>query len=138
MKEDSSEFKKTSFIDTLPSTRNTLLTRRITVLQDTAYALTSRKTTAVMQDIDNPQLLSESRYDKVYQEILKDTKKMYKYLNNENETIERTSIKKSISKVLKITEQETDFNDRFLIKPKLRCKTARSTKKNAHIGLTQL
>lgn len=69
---------------------------------------------------------------------MKDTKKMYKYLNNENETIERTSIKKSISKVLKVGEQENDFNDRFLIKPKLRCKTARSIKKNPHIGLTQL
>jgi hypothetical protein len=45
-------------------------------------------------------------------------------------------VKKSIGRVLREGEKEQDFNDRFLIKPKLRSKTARA-KRNAHIGFTQ-
>jgi hypothetical protein len=137
MKEESSEFKKTG-VDSLPSTRMTLLTRRMTALQDSSYPATVRKTSTVYQDIENPQVLGEDRYDKLYREILKDTKRMYKYLSNEQDTIERNAVKKSISKILKVNDQESDFNDRFLIKPKLRCKTARSVKKNSHIGLTNM
>lgn len=82
----------------------------------------------------NPKILSDSRYEKFFQGILKDTQRAYKHLGGERQTIENNLVKTSISKVLRGIDQEEDFNERFLIKPKLRCKTARSLKKNLHMG----
>jgi hypothetical protein len=61
---------------------------------------------------------------------------VYKYLASEQETAEQAAIKQGIARVLHEAEEEHDFNERFLIKPKLRAKTAR-VKRNEekHIGL---
>jgi hypothetical protein len=137
MREDS-ELKKASMLETQPTTRQTFQSRRMTVGQDLpSYPVSTRKTSFVLMDVEDPQVLSDCRYEKVYKEILKDTKRTYKYLSSERETIEKKVVKNSISRVLKEVDQECDFNDRFLIKPKLRCKTARAIKKNNHIGVTR-
>lgn len=86
MKEDQSEFKKIS-LDTMHSTKHTLLTKRITLLDMGNYPGTSRKTTDAFQDVENPQILNEDRYEGVFREILKDTKKMHKYFSDERDTI---------------------------------------------------
>ena len=90
-----------------------------------------------MGDLQHPELLRQGRYEKVFNDTLRDIKKIYKHLSGERETIEQMAVKKSIAQVLRQSDQEHDFNDRFLIKPKLRCRTALPGERNKYIGSTK-
>lgn len=69
----------------------------------------------------------------MFQDILKDTKRIYRHLG-EQTTAENAAVRTSIAKVLQSNEQKEDFNERFLIKPKLRSKTALSQRRNLHLA----
>ncbi len=89
-------------------------------------------------DLEQPEVLRDERYEALFENTLRDTRRVYKYLASEQETAEQASIKQSIAKVLREAEEESDFNERFLIKPKLRAKTARAKRNDEkHIGLRQ-
>ena len=90
-----------------------------------------------MGDLQHPELLRQGRYEKVFNDTLRDTENIHKHLSAERETIEQMAVKKSIARVLRQSDQEHDFNDRFLIKPKLRCSNSHSGERNKHIGSTK-
>jgi hypothetical protein len=47
-------------------------------------------------------------------------------------------VKKGIEHVLKKQDEESDFNERFVVASSRRCKTSKSANKNAQIGSTNL
>jgi hypothetical protein len=65
MKEES-ELRKSFLADTQPTTQKTLARRTDPVLEAPLFPATSRKSSMVLADVENPQVLSEGRYEKVF------------------------------------------------------------------------
>lgn len=138
MKELSSDIRRSSMVDTMPTTLPQTTRHFSSIAEFMPYSSTTKKIPQNPYASDLPEALQKEKYEKIYYQIYNDTRRASKFLEKQSETIEKKVVKKNISRILQHSEDERDFNDRFSINPRMKSKTARSLKKNIHIGLTGL
>ena len=94
MKEENSEFKRTTTTDLTNLPTRSPLSRR--TLQSESPATAKRPA-----DDERPAILKQERYERFFAQILNDTKKAYKYLSQEEAESEKHEVRKSIGRILK-------------------------------------
>jgi hypothetical protein len=65
-------------------------------------SLMSTRRNTVHVQAENPQILNNTRYAKLYNDILRDVDKTHKYLKSEKNSLEKDIVKRSIAKVIRL------------------------------------